>query len=204
MKTVEKIEKLNKNLSNIAAFVDVIVACVSAPFAAARGVRHDIMNPKNIDKKLKFCDLYRRHFRDHITANNSLKFYIRSLERGDARLAKVSVQKYNPVFEISEKGLDGVLYNLSNQDIITVRYFEATEHQEPVPMRCRFGDYMINFAPSGTKWCDGIQGNGYVFKLDKESGYRQIATLSPQLSNYLANIADEKFKIQQQQLSISR
>lgn len=197
MKTVEQIEKQNKRLNNIAAIADMVIAYISAPFAAARGVRRDIMNPNNIDKKLKFCNLYGHHFREHIAESNLLKLYTWSLKHGDARIARVRSDKYNPFFEITDKGLENVLYNLSNQDVINVRYFDATEHQSHMPMRCRFGDYMINFAPAGTKWCGGIQGNGYVFKFDSRDGYKQIATISPELSNYIANIADEKFKLQQ-------
>ncbi len=197
MKTLEKIEKRNKTLTDMAAFADTIIAYISAPFAAARGVRSDIMDINNIDKRLHFFSTYKRHFRKHITESNSLRLYTWSLERADARVARFAAEKYNPVFEITSKGLVNVLYSLSNQEVINVRYFEETEHQSCVPMRCRFGEYMINFASAGTEWCDGIQGNGYVFKFDSRDGYKQIAAISPQLSNYLANIVDEKFKMQQ-------
>lgn len=103
---------------------------------------------------------------------------------------------YNPFIEIEEKNLESVLCGLSEKDFIDVRYFEKTEHQSHSPMRCTFGDYMINFAPDGTVWCGGIRGNGYIFKRDIKGNQQQIATISAQLSKYLATIADEKFKSQ--------
>ena len=229
MNKLERIQKRNNRLSNAAAFADVIIAYASAPFAAVRGVRRDVKG----GKKLHFCDLYKLHFREHIADRNSSKLYLWSLDRADARIAKYRIDnvvpytKYNPQNEITAKGLTNVVEALSGTTL-KVRYFESTEHQNPTPKRCCFGDnmigvspydadwcggipgdnyvfkYMIDFASDGTDWCDGMRGNGYVFEFYPNEGYRQIAALSTKLSDYFANIADEKFKMQQQQKSLSR
>lgn len=106
------------------------------------------------------------------------------------KFAKKEYKKtFNPLIEIESAGLSKIL---DFNGMIDVYYFEATEHQDYYPRRCKFGEYMIDFAPNGTDWCGGMRGNGYVFKRDVNGNYNQLMTISPQLSDYLAKVVIEK------------
>ncbi|MBO4480459.1 MAG: hypothetical protein J5742_02430 [Alphaproteobacteria bacterium] len=202
---LEKLEKRNEHREHIAFLGDKAIAYLSAVFVAAKGVRHDIMNPEKMGQPLHFFKTYKSYFVAHTSKNNDYKLQLRAHDRGEERIEKLTKdKKFNPAIEIEAKGLDKILYNLAEHDFITVRYFEETEHQAATPMRCTFGQYMINFSPMGTTWCGGIQGNGYVLKRDENGNYHQIATISPSLSNYLAELADQKAKMQAQQLVNSK
>ena len=198
--TLEQVEKRNIWLQRLAFVGDTLVSYVTAPFAAARKVREDIANPDKIDEPIKFWDSYKRYFRAHTDANNGCRLLMSAHDITNARIDKwqqLQPLKYTPTIEISAKGLESVLYTLSENSVIDVRYFDQTEHQSHTPMRCSFGDYTIDFASAGTTWCGGGQGNGYVFRRDTKGNKEQIAVISSELSNYLAEIADEKFRMQQ-------
>lgn len=104
-------------------------------------------------------------------------------------LKKENIKIFNPLIEIEATGLSKIL---DFNGMIDVYYFESTEHQNYYPRRCKFGEYMIDFAPNGTDWCGGMRGNGYVFKRDINGNYNQVTTISPQLSDYLAQVVIEK------------
>lgn len=99
----------------------------------------------------------------------------------------------NPFYEINQKQIGYIIDKLKNTPYIMIQYFEETEHQRAMPQSCKFGDYIINFAPSGTEWCGGIRGNGYISAIDVYGKQiKPIATISPELSDYLAKTIMQK------------
>ncbi len=189
-----------KTCKKITSMGDGAIACITAVVIAAKDVRKDIMDPKKLDEPLKFFERYKFYFLHHKRKHNDNKLQTRIC--GDTE----EKQEYNPFREIAAKGLEDIVYSCSGNDVIDVRYFETTEHQARKPMRCYFhnGDYMIDFGQRGTEWCGGMRGNGYVFKRGETGTYQQIAIISPELSDYLAQIADEKMQSQVQGNQISR
>ena len=207
MKDMNKIEKTNGILRTFAIMGDTAIAAVSAPFVAAYRLRMDLLNPENIDRDIKYFKTYAHHFRAHMDHSNDNRLLDCAMARADERIAKLKKKQpttYDVSAEIHAKNLDAVVKELSDQTIITVDYFEPTEHQPHAPKRCRFGEYVVDFAPAGTKWCGGISGIGYVFWRDMRGNLVQIATMSYDLSKFLSDIANEKYTAQQKRLAAAR
>ena len=185
-----------KNCDKLARAGDKTIACITAFIVAAKRVREDILDVNQMGEPLHFFKRYQKYFLTHKNAENGRKL--------QKRVCGEPKEEYNPLPEIITKGLEDVLCGLADNIVLSIIYFEATEHQTATPKRCEFGDYMIDFAPSGTTWCGGSQGNGYVFKRDKLRNYNQIAIISSELSNYLADLADQRAKLQKQEFTKTR
>ncbi|MBO7509072.1 MAG: hypothetical protein J6T57_02235 [Alphaproteobacteria bacterium] len=207
MKDMNKTEKTNGILRTLATMGDTAIAAVSAPFVAAYRLRMDLLNPENIDRDIKYFKTYAHHFRAHMDHGNNNRLLNCAMARADERIAKSKKNQsteYDISAEIHAKDLDAVIKGLSAQTIITVDYFEETEHQPRAPKRCLFREYAIDFATAGTKWCGGMSGTGYVFKRDGDENFVQIATISYDLSKFLSDIVNEKYTAQQKRLAADR
>lgn len=200
-KDIKFIEEQNERQKKFGILADKIIAYATAPFVALRMIRQDIMDPNQITEPINFRFKYNRYFSEHVARRNGYRMQMRAYNRGVSRINKICPAVYDPTPEMTAKGLEDILCGVSGDTMLDVRYFESTEHQAPKPMRCTFGEYMIDFARNGTDWCGGTRGNGYVFKININGTFTQIATISPELSEYLANIADEKAKLQKAQMA---
>ena len=183
-------DKLNTGLGYVAWIGDYVIAALGGVFVAGRNVRDDIMAPENIDKPVDFFKSYKKHFVKHVKNHNNDKLSVRAFSR-----YMKDVDTYNPYTEINEKNLGDIVKKMENAYSMSVTYFEKTEHQRHTPQRCSFDDYLVFFAPDGTKWCGGIRGNGYVYKRNAQLGhYTHLAEFSPQLSDYLAEMVMKRAK----------
>ena len=189
-----------KPCEKIAELGDDAIACVTALVVATHDVRADIMDVDQMNEPLHFFKRYKFYFLRHKQKRNNNR-----LQNCVHRKEQIT-KEYDPWQELRDKGLEDIICFESGNEVIDVRYFEATEHQKRKPMRCYFRnrDYMIDFGQSGTTWCGGMRANGYVFKRSPDNTYQQIAIISPELSDYLAKIADEKMQLQGQRLEMSR
>jgi len=106
----------------------------------------------------------------------------------------IRYKPFDPFYEIHNKKLGDVLFEMQKSNFATIRFFEETEHQRRAPQFCRFGDYMIHFAPYGTLWCGGMRGNGYISVVDNSDNktVKQIAAISPDLSDYLGRLVTDR------------
>ncbi len=180
-------KKLDSFLGHAAWFGDYAVAAIVAPWVAGRRVREDIMDVKNITKWVPIFETYKNHLVEHIKNHNNDRMTVRALKR-----CRVDTKKFDPFYEIDQKKIGYIVDKLNNTSYIMIQYFDETEHQLRAPQMCKFGDYVINFASSGTEWCGGIRGKGYISITDVHGTNRPIATISPELSDYLAKIAMQK------------
>lgn len=183
-------KKLNTALGYVAWFGDYAIAAATGVFLAGRKVREDIASIENINKWVPVFETYKKHYIEHIKKHNDDKLSMRAFSRFFA-----TTKKYNPFAEIDKKNIGDIVKKMENAYYISVTYFEETEHQRAMPKSCKFGDYIINFASDGTEWCGGIRGNGYISVFDHINKQIQpVAPISPQLSDYLANIVMQKAK----------
>ncbi len=203
---LNKIEHQNGVLSCVAFFGDIVLRYAAGVFVAAKCVRKDILDINNIDKPLRFFDTYKRYYNEY-TGENAWRMTRWANQFADARIAKYQDKqqtKYKPDVEIMSKNLGHIIYGLNENDFLNVSFFEQTEHQPHSPRTCSYGKYVIEFSSTGTTWCNGIQGNGYIFERDTRGNLTQIATISPALSEYLSKIALEKYKHQTKLMMDSR
>jgi len=183
-------KKLNTALGYAAWFGDYAIAVTTGIFVAGRQVREDIASIENINKWVPVFETYEKHFVEHIKNHNNDRLSTRAFSRYFA-----GAKKYNPYAEIDKKNIGDIVKKMENAYYISVTYFEETEHQRRAPQSCKFGDYMINFASDGTEWCGGIRGNGYISVVDHtKKQIKPVASISPQLSDYLAKIVMQKAK----------
>lgn len=183
-------KKLNTGLGYIAWVGDYVIAALGGLFVAGRNVRDDIMNIKNIDKHVPFLKTYKKYFVEHLKKHNNDKLSTRAFGQ-----YMKDINTYNPYTEINNKNLDKFVREMRDAYSMSVTYFEKTEHQRAVPQMCRFGDYIMQFASDGTEWCGGTRGNGYISIVDNTNkNFKPVASISPQLSDYLAEIVMQKAK----------
>lgn len=173
-------KKINSCLGYVAWVGDYAIAAIEAPWVAGRRVREDIMDVKNLTKWVPVLDTYKKHFVEHVKNHNNDRLSCRAFVR------YITKRDYYPTSEIEAKKLGDVVEKIKTADWISVVFFEETEHQRRMPQFCRVGDYTINFASDGTIWCGGIRGKGYINITDVHGKNRPIATISPELSDYLA------------------
>ncbi len=181
-------KKLDSFLGHAAWFGDYAVAAIVAPWVAGRRVREDIMDVKNITKWVPVFKTYKKHFVEHVKKHNNDRL------SGRAFVRYVTRRNVYPTSEIERKKLGDIVEKIKTADWISVVFFEETEHQRRMPQFCRVGDYTINFASDGTIWCGGIRGKGYISITDVHGINRPIATISPELSDYLAKTIMQKRK----------
>ena len=176
-------KKLNTGLAYAAWFGDYAIAATTGVFVAGQKVREDMMAIENLTKWVPVFKTYKKHFVEHVKKHNDDKLSCRAFSRYFS-----GIQTYNPWNEIDKKKLGDVVEQIQKAHWMSVTYFEETEHQRRLPQFCRVGDYTINFASDGTKWCGGIRGNGYI----NEYKNGHVATISPELSDYLARLIMQK------------
>ncbi len=183
-------KKINSCLGYAAWVGDYAIAAIAAPWVAGRRVREDIMDVENIGKWVPVFGAYKKHFVEHVKNHNNDRMTVRALKR-----CRVDTKKFDPFYEIDQKQIGYIIDKLKNTPYIMIQYFEETEHQPRAPQMCKFGDYIINFASSGTEWCGGMRGNGYISAIDVfGKQIKPIATISPELSDFLAKMAIQKVR----------
>ncbi len=176
----------------IAIWGDKAIARMLAILPTIKDVQQDLMDP----------------FVEHMQLR--LKYNTRTNEKNKPRLQDWVARRnggatktvdYDPMPEIQARGLQkvyDVLQNTALKDFADVRYFDKTEHQTPEPMRITVADLQIDFGGTGTEWCDGRGGNGYVFQRyvdnNQQGNWKQIAVISPELSKYFAELANRLIK----------
>lgn len=181
-------KKLDTGLGRVAWFGDYAIAAATGIFVAGKKVREDMMAIENITKWVPVFKTYKKHFVEHIKKHNNDRL------SGRAFVRYIIKRDYYPTSEIEAKKLGDVVEKIKTADWISVVFFEETEHQRRMPQFCHVGDYTINFASDGTIWCGGIRGKGYINITDVHGKNRPIATISPELSDYLAKKIMQKQK----------
>lgn len=196
-KDIKFIEEQNERQKKFGILADKIIAYATAPFAALRMIRQDIMDPNQITEPINFRFKYNKYFSEHVARRNGYRMQMWAYNRGVSRINKICPAVYDPTPEMTAKGLEDILCGVSGDTMLDVRYFESTEHQLPLPMVCTYGDYRIKFASAGMGWCGSTQReNGFISKRNPKGHYEPVATISPELSDYLAKIVDKKAKMQ--------
>ena len=180
-------KKLDSCLGYVAWFGDYAIAAATGVFVAGRKLREDIMDVENMTKWVPVFKTYKKHYVEYVKKHNDDKLSVRAFTRYFA-----GKKKYNPFNEIDKKNIGDIVDKINNAYCISITYFEKTEHQRRVPQFCHVGDYTINFPSDGTKWCGGIRGNGYINVAGPNSKNQTIATISPELSDYLAKLVMQK------------
>lgn len=171
---------LNTRLGYAAWFGDYAIAAATGIFVAGHKLRDDMTDLDNLNKWVPVFKTYKKHFIEHVKKHNNDRLSCRAFVR------YVTRRNVYPTSEIERKKLGDVVEKIKTADWISVVFFEETEHQRRMPQFCRVGDYTINFASDGTIWCGGIRGKGYINITDVYGKNRPIATISPELSDYLA------------------
>lgn len=192
-----KNKKLNKRtnilLGNIARLGDKAIAYVIAVFATPRNVQEDMTDPEKFKEPV--FHRYKLHFKRHIHEQNKHRLQNWVCETGEKQQQPTDNDLLQ---EITDLGLGNVI--LSEKNAYTVHdvyYFEPSEHQPLLPMVCKYGDYKIKFSSAGMGWCGGTTREpGFVYKRNPNGSYDKIATITPDLSDYLAKIVDEQVKMQ--------
>ena len=171
------------------------------PFAVSKQIRRDIMDPNKINEPLCLGKKIRKHTESFIECKvHALPYYFfnRAWTYNEWRKQKPDNKttiSYNAQPEIDKKQIGGIVAKLATAPVITISYFDVTNHQPMAPFSCEFGDTVIQFSPAGTEWCGGMRGNGYISKKEFNGTIRQICTISPELSDYLAKIAHGQYKL---------
>ena len=188
----------DEKIVNLAYFAGRLLkplVAIWVPIVVSRQIRQEIADPNKIDEPLELGKRIRKHTKSFMEckvhalpdylAHKAMAYNERHVQKyDDSHTVPINVQP-----EIDKKQIGDIVAKLENTPIITVSYFERTEHQPWAPSLCDFGDYVIHFSPTGTKWCGGMRGNGYISKKTLNGASRQICTISPNLSDYLAIIA---------------
>ena len=179
----------NRIINNMAKFGDKAIAYLIAFFMTSRDVQNDFTDPENLNEPV--LPRYRYHFTRRVKKQNEHRLEKFVGKKPDETVTKPT--ETDLLREIYDNGI-GFIISDSNYSISGVRYFEQTEHQPATPMQCNYGDYKIVFASAGTKWCGGMRGKGFVYKRTPHGGYEQVAEISAELSDYLAQIVDNHVK----------
>ena len=181
-------KKLNTGLGYAAWFGDYVIAATTGVFVAGQKLRDDMTDLDNLNKWVPIFKTYKKHFVEHVKKHNNDRL------SGRVFVRYVTRRNVYPTSEIEAKKLGDVVEKIKTADWISVVFFEETEHQRHAPQFCHVGDYTINFASDGTEWCGGMRGNGYINKTDAHGKNRHVATISPELSDYLAKTIMQKQK----------
>lgn len=185
----------DEKIVNLAYFAGRLLkplVAIWVPIVASRQIRQEIADPNKIDEPLELGKRIRKHTKSFMECKvHALPDYFanKAIAYNERRAEKRINVIYYVQPEIDEKQIGDIVAKLQSAPVLTVSYFEKTEHQAAVPASCEFGDYVIHFSPAGTQWCGGMRGNGYISKKMPNGASRQICTISPNLSDYLAIIA---------------
>ena len=194
----------DEKIVNLAYFAGRLLkplVAIWVPIVVSRQIRQEIADPNKIDEPLELGKRIRKHTKSFMEckvhalpdylAHKAMAYNERHAQKyDDSHTVPINVQP-----EIDKKQIGDIVAKLENTPVITVSYFERTEHQPWAPSLCDFGDYVIHFSPTGTEWCGGMRGNGYILKKTPDGKRQQICTISPDLSDYLAEIAEERYRI---------
>lgn len=173
------------------------------PFAVSKQIRRDIMDPNKMNEPLRLGTKIRKYTKSFMECKvHALPdfFVHKAVTRNERRIQKYDAGISNAQCkiaqrEIKKEQLSDIVTQLENAPVLRVSYFEKTEHQPAVPSLCDFGDYVIQFSSAGTEWCSGMRGNGYISKKMPDGTREPICTISPNLSDYLAKIADRQYEL---------
>ncbi|MBO7559992.1 MAG: hypothetical protein J6T27_02435 [Alphaproteobacteria bacterium] len=188
----------DEKIVNLAYFMGRLLkpfVAIWAPIVASQQVRYELADPNKLVEPVKLGKRLRKHTKSFMECKvHALPDYLahKAMAYNERRAQKYDVSHtvlINVQPEIDKKQIGDIVAKLENTPIITVSYFEKTEHQPVAPASCEFGDYVIHFSPTGTEWCGGMRGNGYISKKMPNGASRQICAMSPNLSDYLAIIA---------------
>ena len=183
------------NLAYFAGRLLKPLIAIWVPIVVSRQIRQEIADPNKIDEPLELGKRIRKHTKSFMECKvQALPDYLahKAMAYNERHAQKHSyVIQVKPYVqpEIDEKQIGDIVAKLQSAPVLTVSYFEKTEHQPAVPASCEFGDYVIHFSPAGTQWCGGMRGNGYISKKTPNGTQQPICTISPNLSDYLAIIA---------------
>lgn len=198
-----------EKIVNLAYFMGRLLkpfVAIWAPIVASQQVRYELADPNKLVEPVKLGKRIRRHTKSFIECKvHALPDYLahkamayneqRAQKYDDSHTVPINVQP-----EIDKKQIGDIVAKLENTPIITVSYFERTEHQPLAPASCEFGDYVIQFSSTGTEWCGGMRGNGYISKKTPDGKRQQICTISPNLSDYLAEVAHGQYELMKTKL----
>ena len=192
----------DEKIENLAYFMGRLLkpfVMLWLPFAVSKQILHDAMN--KTDETLRF----RRRIKQHAQSFMECKvralpdyFFNRAWTYKEWRKQKydnshtvlVNVQP-----EIDKKQIGGIVAKLEFATVLTVSYFEKTEHQPLAPASCEFGDTVIQFSSAGNERYGGMRGNGYISKKMPNDTQKPICTISPDLSDYLAEVAHGQYEL---------
>ena len=171
------------------------------PFAVSKKIRRDIMDPNKINEPLRLGTKIRKYTKSFMECKvHALPdyFFNRAWTYNEWHKQKYdnkTTVSYNAQPEIDKKQIGDIVAKLGFTPVLTVSYFEKTKHQPLAPASCEFGDYVIQFSSAGTEWCGGMRGNGYISKKMPDGTRKPICTISPNLSDYLAEIAHGQYEL---------
>lgn len=171
------------------------------PFAVSKQIRRDIMDPNKINEPLRLGTKIRKYTKSFMECKvHALPDYFfnrawtynewRKQEYDNSHTVLVNVQP-----EIDKKQIGDIVAKLEFATVLTVSYFEKTEHQPRVPSSCEFGDTVIQFSSAGNERYGGMRGNGYISKKMPNGTQKPICTISPDLSDYLAEVAHGQYEL---------
>ncbi len=194
----------DENFENLAYFMGRLLkpfVAIWAPVYALQKVRCEIADPQKIDEPLELGKSIRKHtnafMKNKVHALPDY-FFNRAWTYNEWRKQKYDNSYTVPINvqpEIDEKQIGDIVAKLEFAPVLHVSYFEKTEHQPRVPSLCNFGDYVIQFSSAGTEWCGGMRGNGYISKKMPDRTREPICTISPDLSDYLAEVAHVQYEL---------
>lgn len=185
----------DEKIVNLAYFAGRLLkpfVAIWAPIVVSQQIRREIADPNTIDEPLRLGKRIRKHTKGFIECKvHALPdYFVRKAVAYNERRAQKRVNViYYVQPEIDAKQIGDIVKKLESAPVLTVSYFEKTEHQPAVPASCEFGDCVIQFSSAGTEWCGGMRGNGYISKKMPNGIQQPICTISPNLSDYLAIIA---------------
>lgn len=185
----------DEKIVNLAYFAGRLLKpfiAIWAPIVVSQQIRREIADPNKIDKPLELGKRIRKHTKSFMECKvHALPDYFahKAIAYNEQRTENRTNIVYDIQPEIDAKQIGDIVAKLQSAPVLTVSYFEKTEHQPAVPASCEFGDYVIQFSSAGTDWCGGMRGNGYISKKTPNSTQQPICTISPNLSDYLAEIA---------------
>ena len=185
----------DEKIVNLAYFTGRLLKpfiAIWAPIVASQQVRYELANPDKLTEPINLGKRLRKHIKSFMECKvHALPDYFanKAIAYNERRAEKRINVIYYVQPEIDEKQIGDIVKKLESAPVLTVSYFEKTEHQPAVPASCEFGDYVILFSSAGTEWCGGMRGNGYISKKTPNGTQQPICTISPNLSDYLAIIA---------------
>ena len=199
----------DENFENFAYFTGRLLkpfVMLWLPFAVSKQIRRDIMDPNKINEPLRLGTKIRKYTKSFMECKvHALPdyFFNRAWTYNEWRKQKYDNSYTMPINvqpEIDKKQIGDIVAKLEFAPVLTVSYFEKTEHQPRVPSSCEFGDTVIQFSSAGNERYGGMRGNGYISKKMPDGTQKPIRKISPELSDYLAKIAHGQYELMKTKL----